>query len=319
MFCSKCGFQNADNVAFCQKCGNSLSGEAGASVNSQPVFNPVPQTVKKPVVRSSNPVLNTVKTIATSPLYLVAVIAFSISLFFDFISMLSGQAGIFSYIYGIAEKFDLEYELGEILYPIQGAVKAGTFIGMIPVILIAVGLWLIFVSALDTKYPGMKTAGLTMIKVINVIKLVFVCIYAGIIEIVSIIAIAQTSNSYSLLDDYGLGGVSSAGTGLLVFLDIITIAVFTLVILYYSKIISSINAAKNTINTATPLAKASNYLMVMLYILSGFSVISTFFKSGLGILTTLCSVTSMICFAILISRYNKEMRTHIGQSLQPNF
>lgn len=173
---------------------------------------------------------------------------------------------------------------------------------------------MIFVSAINRNSDGMKTSGLTMIKVINIIRLVCICVCLGIVEIIFIIAMVQSSKGYSALNDISstAGSIASAGIGVLLVLDLLIVAGFVIAILYYAKIIKSINTVKETITSGIMSNKVSSYVAILTFILAGFTLISVFFAgSALSVLSTLCSVVSMVCFGILIFKYRNTMRSPI--------
>lgn len=307
MFCSKCGFQNDEGTAFCQKCGNNLKNTGESTQKG--IDNP-----KKSITRSSNPVISTVKEIASSPLFVTAIALFSIALFFDLISLIAGKYGIFGYIESLADKFGLGYETSELFSVARGFSSAISFIGMIPAIIITIGMWMIFASAIDRKNDSMKTSGFTMIKVISIIRLIFICALLLIIEIIFIFAMIQSSKNYSTLNDISstASSIGSAGIGVLIALNMLTGVGFVIVILYYAKIIGIIDTVKKTIFTSNANDKISSFVAILTFISAGFTFISVFFGGGLlSILSTLCSVASMICFGILIFKYKNAMSFHL--------
>ncbi len=319
MFCSKCGFKNKEGTAFCQQCGNDLRATEAHFQGAQSSFQPSNTTFRKPTVRSSNHALNTVKGIVASPLFITSIILFSATLFFDFISLIAGKYGVFGFIDSIADKFGLGYEINELLSTVRGFSSVMSFFKMIPTIIIAVGLWMIFSTAINRNSDGMKTSGFTMIKVINIIRLVYICVWLGVVEIIFIIAMIQSSKSYSTLAGISdtTSSIASVGIGVLLLLDLLIIAGFVIAILYYAKIISSINTVKRTINSGNADDKVSRYVAVITFILSGFTLLSVFFSSGaLSVLSTLCSAASTVCFGILIFKYRDAMRSQLNNSNQ---
>ena len=301
MFCKQCGTENAEGSAFCKNCGINLS----APVQPAPVYAAPTPAVKPPL--SSNPVLNAVKKIASSPLFLVAVIALSVQILASIIGAAAGGAILRELIYSVLYELggNIPYEVYDVLDKIamvgSGPVVVGTIIGLIPTILICVGLWLTYASAASRASDTMKTSGLTMIKVISIIQLVSTCIWFAIIEILLMLIVIAV----------GAADVYEAGIiiAILIFMVILFAAAFVLEIIYLAKIIKSINTAKKTIATAVPSDKVSSFVAVMNFISAAgfiFSLITSFISSA-------AAMTSLICFGILIFKYKSAMRTLMYQ------
>lgn len=312
MFCSRCGCENNDSSVFCKKCGNRLNGaDSSQSPNpaSTPVYATQPQRVKAPY--SSNPVLNQVKTVAASPLALVAIIAFSAQILVEIFKALTFRNALIPALYRILNMFggDVPYEMYSFVDKIAGIGGApfafATILGLIPSILICVGLWMTYASATNRTYIGMKTSGLTMIKVMNIIQIVCSSIWLLVSEIIIIVAaigVNNLANSYS--GYYYETSYSGASTVIFVMLAIVVGAIFALQIIYNAKIVSSINAAKYTVNTGVPTDKISGFVAVWSFI-SAFGLLFTIVTNFLG---SVLGMTSLICFAILIYKYKGSMR-----------
>lgn len=295
MFCKQCGTENTEGAVFCKNCGINLSAPVQQSA---PVYVAPQPDIKAP--RSSNPVLNVVKNIAASPLFLVAAIAFSLQILATILSSATAGALLEGAIYELLSEFggmDF-YELYEIMETISRIGSAPfvicTIIGLIPSMLICAGLWMTYGAGVSRASDSMKTSGLTMIKVITIIELVWSCVVLGVVDILLIITIiAAASVEY----------MAGALVALCVFAFIIINAVVALNIVYYAKIVKSINTVKGTILTGRPSNALSGFVAVWSFIMAGFlifSLITNFFVSAL-------SMTAFICFGILIFKYKKEM------------
>ncbi len=297
MFCTRCGIENAQGVAFCKNCGASFLNASEANTQQQTYTPPVYQKkVREPL--STNPVLNEVKKLATSPLFLVAIIAFSAQILFTFIGAFN-TASTMRWLYTLLDGelgYYLSYDVLDAIYSTGGAaIVTGTIIGLIPSGIICAGLWMTYASARNRQSITMSTAGLTMIKVVSIIGLIGTCILSAIIVIAMIIVTIAMSQ-----DPYVYGRV----VALFVFLTLLFVAAYTIIIIYQAKVISSINTVKNTIYTAVPSDKVSGFVAVWAFIQAGFllfSLITNFFVAA-------ASMTALICFGILIFNYKKTMR-----------
>ena len=224
MFCSNCGIENVEGAVFCKNCGKNLTQPA------------VPVKAAKPPL-SNNPVLNVIKKVASSPLFLVAIIAYSVQILGSVITAAASGPLFSGMIYNILYEFgaDIPYEFYNILDSIamagSGPVIVGTIIGLIPTILICIGLWITYASARSRTSDTMKTSGLTMIKVITVIQLVGTCLCLAAFEIFLMFAVvASAAEAAAAAEVYG------PVVALFVFIVILGTALYILQIIYLSKI-----------------------------------------------------------------------------------
>ncbi|MFA7637199.1 MAG: zinc ribbon domain-containing protein [Monoglobales bacterium] len=303
MFCTNCGIENADGSAFCKNCGISLTKTNEVTAEAQPaaaapVSQPAPvYAAPAPAYNpplSSNPAVNVVKTVASSPLFLTATIAFSLSLLFKVLSIFKGIA-IFQLVYKLFDLIDepIPSEFYDALGKINAIGKtpviAGGIFALIPTILVCIGLWNTYAAARNRSSDTMKTSGLTVIKVSMVIKLVAICLSALFVAVLLVLAtiMAGEYNNSAIV----VGIIAAA---------IIAAIAYVLEIYFFAKVLKSINAAKETINSGIAAGRASRFVAVMAFIGSAcalFSILTSFF-------TAVATITSLICFGILIFKYN---------------
>lgn len=286
MFCEKCGKQNPENAAFCSNCGASMATQ---SVNEQPTQQQTYQQTQK--VYSPNPVINTIKKVASSGVSLAAIICLTVCLAMSFIGVFS-IAGSFDAVVETLEMFDFDYREIEMFDTIMDVVESTTIvsgiIALIPVIIVVIGFWLIFTSARDTNNQGMKTAGLTVLKVMSIIQLVFFCIGMGLIMILLLIA------TFAVL-------VESTAVGGIMFVIMLLVAgIFVVELLMYVKAISTINTIKASLQSGNNIAKISMYLIVMLYIMGVINILSFSFA---GILQGV----AYILFGVALNSLKNEL------------
>ena len=335
-FCSQCGSELQDGIRFCASCGTPVPTEetTPAAQEVAPEVAPIetaepeqqatpsvevqaaPQPQAAPVFTQPilPPAIKALKSLGTSPLFLVGVIAFTVNLFMSLITSVSGTSGIMGIIYRIASELDMEYAVYNALdgmhrfATVSSAI--GTIIGMIPSIILAIGLWMIFAACASKTAGKLGTGGLTTIKVMTMNNLIFVCIGLVISELALLVALIAALNSFA-----GEEGAIAIGIIMLVVLLCMVLS-----IVYYAKVLKSINAAKNTAITGRPYAQTSRFVGVLCYIgavcsiigiipsigtvLTGYMGIGGFFAS---LMTTICSVATSICFGVLIFKYRSQM------------
>ena len=102
--CPKCGKMLNDSMAFCTQCGTPLANAATQPAPQPPVWpasqptQSAPRLAQQPTQQHyyapANPVLNTVKQMATSPLFLAATAAQSGMVLFNIIASMAGTSGL---------------------------------------------------------------------------------------------------------------------------------------------------------------------------------------------------------------------------------
>lgn len=293
MFCPECGFDNTENSKFCQKCGAKLVMPTPEPVTETvtpeaPKAEPIPEETIVPEAPyvpptpnplsnnpqcgpelSQNSVIDIVRNAAKSVPFLIAIsaatMAFLMTLFSSFKTI--GNFGKLVQFWGGDSSFTA------VLYFIAILV-------LIPTFLMCLAYWLIFASGFN-KRPPMSTAGLTIIKVFMIISIVLISICFAIFLISMLATIASIANY----------PYSSDETAVMVVTTVVGVAVFAFAILYYAKIVSTINSAKYTINTGIPNCKVSIYVAVINIIGIVINVISLIFS-----LITIGAINSMASY-----------------------
>ncbi|GEM_PF-1482386 len=282
---------------------------------NQPVGNaygypPAPAPVK---VRSAHPVLNAVKNLGASPLFMVAVIGFTVMVLFSLLGAFVNNNSLYALLLPYESQlneFGLSvYTLSYYLGSLQSTFTVWKIIGLIPSILMLVGMWMTFVSARESRTGGMKTTGLTIIKVISVLALIGLCALTALLVVAALILLIALSNE---------GGVPTTALGAVIVIAMIAVAVLVLYIVYYAKIVSTINTMKVTIATGCASDKISGYVGVIA-ILSGIRSALSIFSSAnvLELLATIGSATASIAFGIFLFRYRTTMRGFLNTYAQP--
>ncbi len=302
MFCQKCGFQNPGNSRFCQKCGaplpaqpaNGPTGPSQQQAGQQMGGQSAARTVLSP-----SPVLNELKKMGCAPLFLAAIIVYSAALLFQMLNAVWGSNALMSMIFSNADlNWLLRYSIGVIYSVLARVLRITALISLIPPILITVGLWLTYVYARDRKYGGMKTIGLTIIKVIVIINMACYALFLLLIVFGLVVVMANVSSSAT---PYLLGVLIGCVIGMGVY------------IFYYMMCFMTINSIKRTIATGMPDSKSggSAIVAIMNFVLGGLTIIGsifTFMLSILGGMQSLCAGAAMIVFGIFLLSYRSRMR-----------
>ena len=296
MICPKCGAPLPDNSTFCTNCGTSIAQAAPMYAPAQPMYS-------APAPGGAGLVYKTLKGIAASPLFLIAAIALTVTLVLGIIGSLSSTGSVGDFIgetlSEYSDQLDISSsdmrEIRRLLNDVPDVDASTVVVGQIPQILICAGVWMLFASALSNS-GRMSAAGLTIIKVINIISLVFLCIFLGIALIGLIIAMAAAGDAAALL----------------ALLIVPLIIASVLVIIYFSKLIKTINTMKSVVNTGAPSDRVSPFVAVVCIIggaSSAFSVIrSLSYGALLSALADVANAAALICFGLLIFNFRNRMQ-----------
>lgn len=316
MICRVCGFENEEASKFCRKCGANLLGNADGgfadadnSVQNEPSAARASDNFAGFQQRKFSPsdVIAVAKSSARSvPVLIAAILAmisFGINVYTSFV-----QVDLMSYFPG-SEFAGIAYMLAAVM--------------LIPSFLLCIACWLVYASG-HKKTPPMSTAGLTIIKGVMIVYLVIVCIALAVFAaamVIGMFSIMVAEAEYSSAVSPIFAGVFLAG-----------IAMFILTIIYYAKVISTVNSAKFTIRTGTPNCRISMYVAVMNFIYAGFGALNGIVYSdmmseflGLGkfflyesyyerqcmlaAAGAICSAVSMVLFTIVLISYRSKMKS----------
>ena len=337
-FCPKCGQKNESGGAFCSGCGASLATNpvAEAPINTaytpvqQPTYqqsaNPTP-TYQQPTYQSSastatytapqaapsatvtvNPVFAFLKAFAMSPLFLIAISAFSLSVFITFIGNLIATSSAFDMARSILDMaglgnvglFDGVYGMMDSL---ENSVVIGVLIGMAPQILTVVGIWMVFANIYTSRREeDLQSSGLRLVRVIMVIYRVLMWIALIGIEILLFLVALGTGSQDN--------GSDIAGFVILVLMAIIG-AIFYFFIYYYNKIIDMIDNFVYVVDTRLPVFGGIAFVAVFSIIVGSLNALNAISSAdilgGMSTVGLLASAAANICFGIVLFRFNTEI------------
>ncbi|MCI8384931.1 MAG: hypothetical protein HFE95_00615 [Acutalibacter sp.] len=272
---------------------------------------------------SDNPALNIVKTIGSSPLFLVMTIFLSLSTLFTILS----SAGLNDTIYNL---YYYAYSMGLDLYTIESVIDAmrstsifSAVLSSVPAILIAVAMWLHFITCRSRLSGNISTAGLTICKVIAYITMIAQCLITLLLT-----AFCAILMVVFLTQDIPFTAFFSYDADEAVMIIIVCLGLFLafflffmiLAITYQASIIRMINRTKQVSETGMADERVSGYLVGMTYLSAIASVLmglSALFASPLGGVATLCHGVAFILMAILLGNYRKGMNAVLYPPVQP--
>lgn len=292
----------------CPKCGRTI-----------PDGSVCPCSYNTPAL-SSNPAVNTLKTIGSSSLFLVAAILLSVLPLLSIAGQMSVGDAVSDFMY-YAMQLDLD---PSVFYPILNAVDSASIVSAVfssvPAILIAVAMWITYASCRSTQSGNVSTAGLTICKVLSIISLVCACIGGACALLVTVIMlIAGGTMMEDIAYEFG-DSIGQATMAVIVVVCIAVIAVLVLMILYEASVIKTINRIKATAATGVPDNRISNFLIVMNYIAavgSAISGLANLFTSPVIGLISLVNAATLILISIILTRYRSGMTLLMYPPVQP--
>lgn len=294
MYCQRCGTVNPDSNSFCICCGAPM-------YNNVPVAAPAPQRSDSTMAQK---VRDTLKSLATSPLLIIAAACYTLLLVVNL--FLSDSLFDMGSIYQMFREMGMPYQdINAMTSGMYTYYMVGLVIGMIPSILIAIGMWITVGSGANRRNRNMTTSGLTMIQVIQIIMTVL----GGLAILLVLLALIMLS---SFVTRY-----AEEASIILAICGAIIVAAGAFMIFYNIKIITTIGKIKKSIRTNTPNSKVGLFVAVMMIISGAFSALSfvtsltSFVLSTVGILNLLYSLLSALCpilLAALLLTYRGRMR-----------
>lgn len=260
MFCKSCGAPLSNDTRFCPHCG--------CAREMLPPVQPV--TPPATPVSFADKVRATARKACASPLVLAIAICATLIQLLNLLS--AGFAGNTLSVY--AESYA---EIGAALPDLSALLTVFSAIGMLPGILILIGLWITYGSCAGRK-PRVNTGGLTMIFVVSLVQLALVCL--TLLAAMFLLVLAYAGSEELLMADEDIV------EAILIAVGLVLLAVFAFALIYYIKLCTSVTNLRNTLNTGVPNKRVSRFVGVMCYIGGGLMILS-----GIGDLASAGTVT----------------------------
>ncbi len=254
---------------------------------------------------SSNPAVNVLKRVGASGVFLAAVICFTLGTVLNVFA--SGEANntMDALLQTLVRTGAVDPEL---YYQMMGAMSTSTIVGAVigaaPGILIVVALWITCISCRNRTTGNVSTAGLTICKVLTVIKLVMLIIVAALLVILMILAFAAGGMAYAEADDVAFY------MGFMVGFFLVLAVTLALAICFSVSTLRTINRIRGTALTGMPDNRISRFLTVMLILSAACSILLGIWSVGdtpVATLAMLCTSVGEILIAMALNRYRREM------------
>ena len=309
MFCKDCGAQLASDTRFCPHCGSAQA------------VTPPNETITPPTEPDfADKVRATAKKVGSSTAFLVATICITFVQIFGLLTMTPAGNSFEAY----SDIFAAFGTAGlKMLASLENLSLVTDILGMIPSILITLGLWITFFSCTRRK-PKVNTAGLTMIFAVNLVQMVLSCLI--LLSAMSALAAIYACADFLPANDDIVETIALA-------VGLVLLMIFAFVLVYYIKVCTTISNIRSTLKTGVPNKKASRFVAILCHISGGiliFSGIFSLLSAGivtldsyydeslsyalpyeifLSAVTSLLTATAQIIFGALLFTYRRKMKT----------
>ena len=249
-----------------------------------------------------------IRSVGSSPLFLVATILFSTSFLIDMYQRFSMILQYGAYYNPLGMYGNLFYSMGlddmySDIYSAMRDVSAVTTIFsllfLVFPLLIVIGLWLFFGASMrkgsDAFPTTTSTSGLTLIKTSVMIQNIFLLVLLGVIWVVSLIGLIASG---TMLSSYGDAGVATAVfIGLLFALS----AAFVLLIIYMIGIVKTANTAVSAFRGLPSGNHVSMFVVVFNFIAAFFTFGSTIYSAAANPYYSIPSILQGLSSAVVMA------------------
>lgn len=259
-----------------------------------------------------NGTVNVIRSMATSVLFLVGTIGYSAYVLFELLGSFTGGSALMSMMNRIMAESgaysSMDYGTLQMISGIFGSTSViSALFSLLPAMVAVAGVWMVFAAAKQNKLPGIAATGLTMVRVIVIIQLVFSCITVFAVAIIGLLVIIGTG---SLAGYYGEGAPVVV---ILVLVLLVLLAICAIDVIYNVKLSGMVKRMRETLVTGRPNAKVSLFVEIICYLGGASSAISALASlAGLsifGFLGDAGMATASISFGILLRQYRTKMQT----------
>ena len=281
MFCNQCGTEIIGSNRFCSNCGAAVQ-QVTAAPASRPAAT-VPEKTWPEVFREGW------RGFVASPLVLVMIICFSVVQLLNLFTMDSAMDAL--NILGGAGSSGMEAAMNVITSKLK---NLGVLM-LLPGILMAIGMWMVYIDSSNHSMEPIRTGGLTLIQTVFILELaslVFLMIFA--------LATLSTLESQLGISD------SSSASSVLSTLRTTIVVVLILVAVVFGLVITMLAKMRQTAVDCDPQGTGLVYAMGILTIISGVISVISLFSSDLT-LAGVANCAYTLLLGIVLCKYKHVM------------
>lgn len=280
----------------------------------------------QPAPLSDNPALNAVKTVGSSPLFLTMVIFLSLSTLLVIFSSAGLNDSLYNlYYYAYSMGLDLD-AISNVMDLMRSTSVASAIFSSVPAILVAVAMWLHYITCRSRVSGNISTAGLTICKVLCYIYLISLCLITLLVLAVCGLCIAMIASEAINLNTFALYSTVDVDelklTLIIIFSLFLAFFTFAMVlgIAYQASLIRIINRTKMISSSGRADDRVSSYLVGMSYLIAVGNLlfgVGALFTAPINGAASLCLGVAYILMAVLLGRFRKEMNLVLFPPVQP--
>lgn len=296
MYCTNCGRKLPEDGSPC------ICGAQNGNFNTQPpqYFQAPPQYYAQPPVRPVTPVHGMLKRFASSKLFFMCTLLFTVQMV---VSAVSSVIEVFTVLQNQAYLLERT--------PIGTNFNVELNVNIVPVqnILVLIGLWLLYASAKKTDTPFMSTAGVTLFKVTEILQIVGCGIFCGLLLLIGLLVLLASSGAPNVTNYTGLpDNIAILIVGIAF---VVGLVLSVLLLLYSIKMLGVWTSLQRAIQVGVLPKKLPGYALA----LQGFSIFCdaaamiAFFVLNAWILIpgSLCSIAARVYVIRCMAAYNREV------------
>ena len=311
MYCTNCGRKLPEDGSPC------VCGAQNGNFNTQPTQNfqappqyyaqPPVQYPVQPPVRPVTPVHGMLKRFASSKLFFMCALLFTVQMV---VSAVSSVIEVFTVLQNQAYLLERT--------PVGTNFSVELNVNIVPVqnILVLIGLWLLYASAKKTDTPFMSTAGVTLFKVTEILRIVGCGILCGLLLLVGLLVLLASTGAPNVTNYTDLPdniAILIMGVALVVGL------VLSVPLLLYSiKMLGVWTSLQCAIQVGVLPKRLPGYALALQGVLIFCDVVAiiAFFVLNAWILIpgSLCSIAARVYIIRCMAAYNREVAALEGSS-----
>ena len=319
MICKQCGHELHDGALFCANCGAKIVLDETAVAPDAPVA---------PIASAAPPqddLSGVLSKLASSPLFLIAAISYTLTVVLNLISMLFHETpldDIVRFVWNISPNLASYIRSFRFDNYLAIAILC-LLLGILPGLLTVAGIWTAFGTA---KARKKSITGLSIIRMVAIITLIASgALFAGLF-IMSTLALSGGVAYYF----YNTYDNQKAFVFCLVLL-IVMIAAFVLGLIYFIKTIKTLNVMRRTIADDYPAGNVSLFVAVIQMLIGTVALynLGTLFsylpeyiayapgRALLALVQAMAAAAAPICFGLFLFLYHARMKEYCKTHLKP--
>ena len=267
-----------------------------------------------PQIPAQNPNVQAVKRSAGSVLFLLATVTYTANLILSLVNLLTQFVPGSVFYSAMRNAAMLEPDIAPMIPAIQSMVMIFAIAFLVPTLLASIGFWSFYASAKNRMRPVVSTGGLSLVQAVIIIRLVGVSLLVlllGVLLLPLSFVISEYSSEFYYSSSYYTPYDMSAAIIIGVLVLLLVFLIFY--IIYYAKALGTIASVKAASNGSYPAKPVSMFVIVMNFIIAGFSMISLISSlftdfSLMSLASSLFNIAFLVLLSLALLQFRREMQ-----------